>query len=83
LAVGIKDAVKGGDDVINFRGVLPPVLVFAVILQVGLLFIFLVFTEDLVEHAKPSFLLWGSTVLGGKGSSRLCSMEIEKNKDDK
>lgn len=75
LAVGIHDAVKGGDDVIDFRGMLPTVCISSVRLRTGPLLFFSVFAEDLIEHAETSLLL-GSTVLGRKGSSRLCSMGI-------
>lgn len=76
LAVGTHDAIKGGDDVTDSRGVLPTVLIPAVILMIGPLFFFFVFAENLVEHVESSLLPLGSTVLGRKGSSRLCSVGI-------
>ncbi|EDM10347.1 rCG44728 [Rattus norvegicus] len=47
----------------------------------GFLLLFLVFAEDLVEHAESSFLLLGLTVLRGERPSRLCSRETGKNKN--
>ena len=74
LAVGIHVAVKGGDDVIDFRGVLSPVPVPAGVLLIGPLLFLSVLAEDLIEHAESSLLLLGPTVLGRKGSRRLCSI---------
>lgn len=81
MAVGIHDAVKGGDDVIDFRGVLLLRSGPALVLLMGFLLFFLVFAEDLVERAESSFLLLGLTVLGRKRPSRLCSRETGKNKN--
>lgn len=79
LAVGIHSAVKGSDDVINFRAVPPAMCIPAVMLLIGPLFFFPVFAEDLIECAETPLLLWGSTVLGRKGLRRLCSMRIWNN----
>lgn len=70
LAVGVHDAVKRSDDVIDFRGVFLSSWVPSRFLLGGCL---LGLAEDLVEHAKSPFLLLGSSVLGRNGCSLFCS----------
>lgn len=66
FAACIHNAIKSGDDVVYFGGLLCSISVSAFVFLNGFLVLFLLFEEDVVQHTESSFFLKEFIVLRGK-----------------